>query len=113
MNPDSVWQLRLDVVWVLILLGVARCGRAGEPKPEVHAYLGDRYWRLGDYHARRGAKQKAARLRVKAKQHLRLGGGWDPSLPPAAAMRMPVPQRPTFTAAVGWRSREGPPDDAA
>ncbi|HEY3304503.1 MAG TPA: hypothetical protein VGL70_13310 [Candidatus Binatia bacterium] len=112
MNPASVWQLRLDVVWVLVLLRILTAGRRGEPKPEVHLFLGDRYWRLADYHTEKGSKRKAVRLREKAKHHLRLGD-WQPPLPPAVAMAMPVPQRPTFTQAIGWRVRERPPDDAA
>ena len=99
MSNDSLWQLRFDVVWVLGLLSLASAGRKTEPKPEVHLYLGDRYWRLAEYHSKRRATQKAERLRAKAEHHLRMGG-WDP-LPPAAAMAMPVPRRPTFTEAIG------------
>jgi hypothetical protein len=93
MNTASVWQLRLDVLWVLALVRVFTAGRGGEPKPEVHLFLGDRYWRLADYYAERGRKQKALRLRAKANNHLSQGH-WNPPLPPAMAMA--VPQRPTL-----------------
>jgi len=110
-SNDSVWLLRFDVVWVLALLNLASASRKGEPTPEVHLFLSDRYWRLAEYHSNKRAVQRAKRLRAKAEYHLRLGG-WDP-LPPAVAMAMPVPSRPTFTEAIGWRIRRIPPDDAA
>lgn len=112
MDRISSFQLRRDIVWVLFLLRVLTAGRRGEPKPEVHLFLGDRYWRLADYHAEKGSNRKAVRLRARAEHHLRLGD-WQPPLPPAVAMTMPVPQRPTFTQAIGWRVRERPPDVAA
>ena len=59
MDRISSFQLRLDIVWVLFLLRVLTAGRRGEPKPEVHLFLGDRYWRLADYHAEKGSKRKA------------------------------------------------------
>jgi hypothetical protein len=59
----------------------------------------------------RGSVRRARLLRAKAERHFR-ASGWDP-LPPAAAMAMPIPQRPTFTEAIGWRTRSDPPDDAA
>jgi hypothetical protein len=110
MNSVSVWQLRLDLLWVLTLVSLFTAGRRGEPKPEVHLFLGDRYWRLADYYAEKGSKRKAVRLRAKANYHLSQGH-WNPPLPPAMAMA--VPQRPTFTEAIGWRINEHPPDDAA
>jgi hypothetical protein len=115
-NPEgdnvSVVQLRLDIAWISLLISLFTAGNRGEAKPEVHLFLGDRYWRLAEFHALKGAKQKAAQLRAKAEHHLRLGG-WQPTLPPAAAMAMAVPERPTFTDAIGWRIRPRPPDDAA
>lgn len=112
MDPDSTWQARLDIFWVLCLVRFFTFGREGEARPEVHLFLGDRYRRLADYHAEKGAERKAARLRARAKHHLALGG-WNPTLPPAMAMALPVPQRPTLTQAIGRRVRERPPDDAA
>src|SRR5258706_3310275 len=112
MHPDSILQIRLDIAWVLLLLRLFTAGRRGEAKPEVHLFLGDRYWRLADYHAEKGNKRKAARLRAEANRHLALGG-WNPTLPPAMPLAMPVPERPTLTHAIGWRARPRPPDDAA
>jgi hypothetical protein len=110
MTPVSVWWLRLDLLWVLFLLRVFTAGREGEIKPEVHLFLGDRYWRLADYYAEKGSVRKAVRLRARANSHLGLGH-WNPPLPPAMAMA--VPRRPTFTEAIGWGTSGRPPDDAA
>jgi len=53
----------------------------------------------------------AQRLEAKAKRYLDLGGG-DPR-PPAAALAMPIPPRPSFTAAIGFPAEKPPPNDAA
>ena len=112
MNEPSTFELRLDVIWVSLLVQLLTTGHHGAPKPEVHLFLGDRYSRLSDHHERRGAKRKAARLRAKAERHLRLGG-WEPTLPPAAAMAMPVPERPALRDLIGRRLEHHPLDDAA
>jgi hypothetical protein len=83
-----------------------------EPNSDACYYLGDRYWRLADCYRERGASGKARELQAKAEWYLRESGWWNGG-PYAAAMAMPAPKRPTFTAAIGWRSRQGPPDDAA
>ena len=106
----SPWVLRFDVVSGRALLWIVTTRRAGEVHPEVYLYLADRYWRLAAHYEKRGRPRKAQRLAGKAKQYLDLGGG-DP-LPPAAALAMPIPRRPSFTAAIGFRS-DKPPDDAA
>ena len=111
MTEESIWKLRADLAWILALLWVAKAGRPGETRPEVHYYLGDRYLRLAEQYKARGSVKKARRLREKAEQHLR-ASGWDPR-PPAAAMAMPIPKRPTFTEAIGWYLPPNPPDDAA
>lgn len=111
MAVESILKLHADVAWVLALLWIAKAGRSGEPQPQVHYYLGDRYWRLSERYKTRGSIRKAHLLRAKAELHLR-AGGWDP-LPPAAAMAMPIPRRPTFTEAIGWRIDSRPPKDAA
>jgi hypothetical protein len=111
MTEESLWKLHTDLAWVLALLWVAQLSRSGKPKPEVHYYLGERYWRLSEKYRARGFAKRAQRLRARAERHLR-ASGWDP-LPPAAAMAMPVPKPPTFTEAIGWRTRSHPPDDAA
>jgi hypothetical protein len=78
--------------------------------PEVHLYFYDRYWRLALHHERRGHREKARRLRVKAAEHYAHTGHDGP--PFAAALAMPVPRPPLFTRAVAMR-RLTPPDDAA
>jgi hypothetical protein len=105
-------QLRVDITVALALLIIAKAGRPARPNPEVCFYLGDRYVRLWEYHRVKGRSKKAKRLRAKAEFYFQGSGPWrDP--PYAAAMAMPAPKRPTFTAAIGWRPRHGPPDDAA
>jgi len=111
-NDASLLQVRLDIVWISFLVGLLTAGRRGEAKPEVHLFLGDRYWRLSDHYEQKGATRKAARLRVKAERHLRLGG-WEPILPPAAAIAMPIPDRPALRDLIGRRFEHHPPDDAA
>ncbi len=112
MNQESIWQLRADLTWVLILLRMATASGSGKPNPDVLFYLGDRYWRLAEQYRRKGSSEKAQRLQVKAEYYLN-ASGWDRPPPAAAAMAMSVPQRPTFTEAIGWRTRATPPDDAA
>jgi len=112
MNEPSPFELRLDIIWVSLMVQVLTVGQRGEAKPEVHLFLGDRYMRLSDRNERKGAKRKAARLRFKAERHLRLGG-WEPTLPPAAAMAMPVPDRPALRDLIGRGARPRFPDDAA
>jgi len=111
-KEESALQLRIDVGVALALLAVAKAGRPAKPNPDVCFYLGDRYLRLAELHKQRGSLRKARRLRSKAEKYLSGAGPWrDP--PYAAAMAMPVPKRPTFTEAIGWRTRKIPPDDAA
>jgi len=107
---DRPWGLRGDLLVTNALLWVATARRSGEPKPEVHLYLYDRYRRLAEYYARRGQRKKAARLHDKAEAHYRRSG--RPGPPFAAAMAMPRPRSPFFTWAVGNREPRGP-DDAA
>jgi hypothetical protein len=109
-TEPSILQLRLDIAWVSFLVGILTTGHRGEPKPEIHLFLGDRYWRLSEHHERKGSKRKAARLRATAERHLRLGG-WQPTLPPAVAMAMPVP-RPPLRDLIGRRVEHRPPDAA-
>src|SRR2546425_10037222 len=94
----SPWVLRLDLVSGRALLWVVEVLRAGEAHPEVYLYLADRYWRLAAHCERRGRSRRAQRLAAKARHYL-----GDP-LPPAAALAMPVPRRPSFTAAIGFRT---------
>ena len=98
---DRPWGLRSDLVVTNALLWVVSVRRAGEPKPEVHLYLYDRYWRLAEYYRGHGNRKKAARLYEKAEAHYRRSG--RPGPPFAAAMAMPRPRSPFFTWAVGNR----------
>ncbi len=107
---DGPWGLRGDLVVTHVVLWVASARRGGEPKPEVHLYLYDRYSRLAQYYERRGKRKKAARLHDKAEAHWRRSG--RPGPPFAAAMAMPRPRLPFFTWALGNRERRDP-DDAA
>ena len=91
---------------------MATTSGSGKPHPAVLFYLGDRYWRLAEQYRRKGSAEKAQRLQVKAEYYLN-ASGWDRPPPAAAAMAMPVPGRPTFTEAIGWRTRETALDDAA
>jgi len=111
MAEESTLKLHTDIAWVLALLWVAKARRGGEPQPQVHYYLGDRYLRLAERYKVMGSLRRARLLREKGERHLR-ASGWDPR-PPAAAMAMPIPKRPTFTEAIGWYTRPFPPDDAA
>jgi len=112
-SKEGPWGLRGDLIITNAILWVAGAGRVGEPRPEVHLYLYDRYWRLADYYERRGNRKKASRLRTKAAAHYKHSGDTGP--PFAAAMAMPRPRSPFFTWAVakGWDRRDPDDDDAA
>ena len=112
MSDESVFRLRLDLTIALALLVVAKAGRPGRPNPDVCFYLGDRYQHLAEHYRRRRKYKKANLLRRKAKFYL-AGSGSDPEPPYTAATAMPVPKRPSFVAAIGWRRRNGSPNDAA
>ena len=73
-SKSGPWGLRTDLLTVHGLLWIARVRPGGEPRPEVHLYLYDRYWRLAEYHERRGRSKKASRLRMKAMIHYRQSG---------------------------------------
>jgi hypothetical protein len=104
--------LRIDIFVAHLLLVMAKAGKSGEPNAEVCFYLGDRYWRLAEYYEDNGTTAKARMLQAKAESYLR-ASGWRNGGPYGGALAMQAPERPTFTAAIGWRPRQGPPDDAA
>jgi len=104
----SRWQLWLDVVVTRLMVWVAVVGKDAAPRPEVHLFLADRYSRLSSQYARQ-APATAERLQLKAEEHYEAAG--VPPLPPAVAVAMPVPRRPTFTDATG--RPVPPPDEAA
>ncbi len=112
-KPDSPWRLRLDLLSSKLLLWLAGAGRTGDPTPEVHRYLADRYARLANYHEGRKHSTAARRLWDIARFHFSLAGPDPDDLPPAVAMAMPIPKRPAFTDAVAQRRHDHPPDGAA
>jgi hypothetical protein len=98
---ESRWRLVLDLLSTRALLWLAMYGRDGEPLPDVHLYLADRYWRLAACHDRRGALTRADQARAKARAHEEASGFDDP--PFAAAMSMPRPEPPVITNAISER----------
>lgn len=118
MKPDSApasgegpWGVRGDLIVMNALLWVARAGRAGQPTPEVHLYLYDRYSRLAAHYQRRRNHAKAARLRAKAGAHYKRSGHTGP--PFAGAMALAGPRPPFFTWAVAKDQDSRGPHDAA
>ena len=107
----SPWQLRYDLLSIRALLALARARGLGNPKPEVHLFLGDRYERLSNHYGRRGSRARAQRLADKARWHYAQAGFDD--FPQAAAMAMPVPRPRIFTDARGRYLDSRNPDDAA
>ncbi len=107
-GTQAPWQLWLDVEVTRLLVWVAGVGKDAEPRPEVHLFLADRYSRLSSHYAKQ-APARAGQLQAKAEAHYEAAG--VPPLPPAVAVAMPVPRRPSFTNAVGRPLP--PPDDAA
>ena len=110
-DDSSALRLRYDLLSVRVMLLLVGSIRHEDLKPDVHLYLGDRYERLADHHARRGLRARARRLSDRARWHYAQAGFDDP--PKAAAMAMPVPRPRIFTDARGeYLDRRGP-DDAA
>jgi hypothetical protein len=109
-NP-SAWRLRYDVLSVRVMLLLVGGIWQEDLKPEVHLFLGDRYQRLADHVARRGARERASRLSQQARWHYAKAGFDD--FPRAAALAMPVPRPRIFTDARGKRFDPRPPKDAA
>jgi hypothetical protein len=110
-SEEGPWGLRGDLIITNAILWLVGAGRVGEPKPEVHLYLYDRYSRLSDHYDRRGNMKKALRLRAKAEAHYNRSGHTGP--PFAAAMAMARPRSPFFTWAVTKDRDSQGPDDAA
>jgi hypothetical protein len=108
--PQSVWSVRWDLWSIRLLLRLALASGRGEPHPDVHRYLADRYARLAHHHQRAGRTDRAHRLRARSVHHRSLAG--DDGPPYAAAMAMPRPSRGAHVDAVS-RHRMNGPDDAA
>jgi hypothetical protein len=53
-SEGGPWGLRGDLIVTRAILWVASARGVGEPKPEVHLYLYDRYSRLAEHYDRRG-----------------------------------------------------------
>jgi hypothetical protein len=107
----SLWTLRADVAWALVLLRLASLPTVATPKPEVHYFLFDRYFRLSELYRRRGTLKRAERLRRMADWHYERSGHSNP--PPAVAVALPVPRRPSFVWAVGRDPDDPNPPEAA
>src|ERR1041385_1384661 len=111
MDESKAWRLRIDLATAHALLLVVDARGNAKLKPDVHLYFADRYSRLAPHHRRRGNARRANVLLGKARRHFHLGGG-DPR-PPAAALAMPAPRRPTFVEAIGFWDDVPPPNNAA
>jgi hypothetical protein len=98
-QANSVWKLRADLASARALLWVAGAGSRGEPTPEVHLYLYDRYWRLAQHHEHAGHARRAAALRRKAELHYAQSGHDGP--PYAAALALPSTRPSVLTSAIG------------
>jgi hypothetical protein len=109
-KPESISEVRLDLVSAKILVWIATAGGDVEFTADAHMYFFDRYQKLADYHRQHGHAARAHRLQQKADEHYDLGGGDGP--PYAAAMGMPRPKHWFLTDAVSGH-RLGGPDDAA
>jgi hypothetical protein len=97
-------------VSALALLGLELPGVA-TVKPEVHGLLFDCFLRLSESYSRRSRLKAARRLRRVAAWHYARSGQSDP--PPAAAVALPVPRRPSFVWAVGRDPHDPNAPDAA
>jgi hypothetical protein len=104
MGRPTPWRWRWEILWTRLLTRLAILTSQGEPNPDVHLFLAERYWQLSDYHHLRRNSLKATLLDAKARWRYRQGGGDD--LRPAAAASMGIPRRPTFTKAIGKAPRD-------
>jgi hypothetical protein len=66
MAEESILNLHADLAWIVALLWIAKAGRSAEAQPQVHYYLGDRYWRLSERYKAKGSVKRAQRLRTRA-----------------------------------------------
>ena len=106
---ESPWKLRAEIAWARLLLGLVSVPGITTPKPEVHYFLFDRYFRLSEIHRSCGREGRAQRLRRVAEWHLERSGLRLP--PTAQAHALQRPTRPTLTWSVAERPE--PPDSAA
>lgn len=107
----NVWRLRGDLAWAHSLLRLVSIPGTTTPRPEVHYFLFDRYFRLSEIHRQRGSRWRADRLRRLADWHYQRSGSDTP--PPAAAVALPIPKRPIFTWAVAGRPEPPEPPRSA
>lgn len=93
-GEPTAWALRFDLLTTQAILLIVAARRDVELQPHVHLYLADRYRRLARHHEVPRHLRRAEVLLAKSYWHLKLGGGDRP--PPAAALAMPAPRRPTI-----------------
>jgi hypothetical protein len=106
----TAWQLHWDVASTRALLWLVHPSVLNVLRPDVHLFLANRYGRLARYHRRLGHKRRAQELDLKAIEHFRLGGGYEP--PPAFAMAMGRPRPFDIVDAVARMNRRSPNDIA-
>jgi hypothetical protein len=83
---------------------------AATVQPEVHCLLVDCFLRMSESYRRRGRPRAARRLRRVAAWHHARSGQSDP--PPAAAVALLAPRKPSFVWAVGRDSQDPNAPDA-
>ena len=110
-SPANIWSLRADLAWARVMLRLVAVPGVTTPLPEVHYFLFDRYFRLSEVHRNRGAVRRADRLLRVAELHLERSGSDTP--PPAAALALAAPTRPSLTWAVAGRPDPPEPPSAA
>ncbi len=106
----NIWSLRVDLTWAHILLRLVAVPGVTTPRPEVHYFLFDRYFRLSEVYRGRGSARRAERLCRIAAWHLDRSGSDTP--PAAAALALPVPKRPSLTWALAGPEPPEPPTAA-
>lgn len=82
---SELWQLRVEIVCMRCLLALVSVRGVTRPRPEIHAFLFDRYFRLAELYARLGDAGRAERLRRSADWHFERS---DPDPPPPAAQAL-------------------------
>ncbi len=45
---SELWRLRVEIVWMRCLLSLVSVRGVTRPRPEIHAFLFDRYFRLAE-----------------------------------------------------------------
>ncbi len=58
-ESTNVWSLRVDLAWAHVLLRLVAVPGVTTPRPEVHYFLFDRYFRLSEVYRGRGGAPSA------------------------------------------------------